>query len=97
MMIKGNERRVVIIKGDKDAIYDMACVFLRNDVCECGEDDIVNRAERIIACAGIDTERCDKDSSPLLSKKILLFFSGASLGCVISYATYLLMSALFFT
>ena len=95
-MIKGNERRVVIIRGTKDAIYDMACIFIKSEKTDnMPEDDIVKEAERIIESANIQTNREKEKKEPLFTKRMISFFLGTLSGCAVSYGTYILVSVLF--
>ena len=95
-MIKGNERRVVIIRGDKDAIYDMACVFIKSEkIADESSDDIVKTAETIISKADIAIGDEKEKKEPLLGKRSIFFFVGMLSGCALSYVTYMFICALF--
>ena len=95
-MIKGNERRVVIIRGDKDAIYDMACVFIKSErLADENSEDIVKAAEAIISKANIEKKEGKEKNEPLLGKRSISFFIGMISGCALSYATYIFICALF--
>jgi hypothetical protein len=91
MLIKGNQRRVVIIKGKKDSPYEMACLFLR-ETEERRSGDILKDAEEIICNA--QAERI------CLSRRrrgrffgIISFLSGMILGITLSVGIYLLFLA----
>ena len=57
-MIKGNERRVVMLKGDRNASFEMAVLFLKE---EAGREslcnNIVKEAEEIIRNATLSSSR----------------------------------------
>lgn len=55
-MIKGNERRVVMLKGDKNASFEMAVLFLKDAVERDGvRSNIVKEAEEIIRRATLSS------------------------------------------
>lgn len=96
-MLKGNERRVVIIKGGKDAIYDMACIFIKSDCHSTSyvEDDIVKEAERIIRGSAPPCAGGAKKKERIFSKSVLVFLFGVISGCALSFITYLIICTLF--
>ena len=55
-MIKGNERRVVMVKGDRGASFEMAVLFLREEAeREAPRINIVKEAEEIIRRATLNS------------------------------------------
>jgi len=96
-MLKGNERRVVIIKGDRDAVYDMACIFMKSERRLPSEgDDIVKEAEKIINSVSFNEREEEEKKEPLFTKRILSFCVGVFSGCTISIGAYVLVCVLFF-
>ncbi len=89
-MVKGNERRVVILKGDKGTPYDMACVFMRERK-EKTSPDIVSEAQRIIDCA-ITQSACEAETSEKKENgKAKIFLIGVFAGVVTSFIIYALI------
>lgn len=98
-MLKGNERKVIMIKGGHDSFYDMACIFIKSSKCDItNNDDVVKFAEQIIENALADDHTLQNKSqkSPLFTKKRSLLIIGMLLGSAISMLTYLLVCMLFF-
>jgi len=96
-MIKGNERRVVVIKGDKESVYDMACLFMKEEyTADTGEDSIIREAERIINNASTGESRCeDERRVGVFSERILSFITGVITGGGISFGAYFIIRMLF--
>ena len=96
-MLKGTERRVVILKGDKNAVYDMACIFIKSGGEGCGStyDDIVKEAEKIINGEAESTKNCDKENERFAKKSVISFMAGALSGCAASFASYFIIYMLF--
>lgn len=88
-MIKGNERRVVVVKGDKESPYEMACIFMRdNTELACG--DIVKDAEEIIRKA-LYERVCMSNPKKERNQKLFrpwLYFCGLFSGILASYLIY---------
>lgn len=97
-MLKGNERRVIMLKGGRDSFYDMACIFIRNDLSEHPEDDnVVKKAEEIIERALAQSNSPTPKKAHIITKRISSFIIGMLIGSVISVLSYLLVCVLFFT
>lgn len=91
MLIKGNERRVVIVKGKKGSPYEMACIFLKENIAN-KSSDIIKDAQEIICNAqteriGIKSRRRGRFS------KTILFLLGMIFGIILTVAVYLIFSA----
>lgn len=91
MLIKGNERRVVIVKGRKDSPYEMACIFMREDAGG-GGGDIVKDAQEIIFNAQAERISYKRRRRSRFAKAIH-FLLGMIVGMAITVAVYLIFSA----
>ena len=85
-MIKGYQRKTVVVRGGEDGMFEYALFVLKNDekYMQCKEDDMVAEAVRIIeenekvktASTKIKDQKIEKDR-----KKIIIPFSvGAAVG-----------------
>lgn len=89
-MIKGNERRVVMVKGDKGASFEMAVLFLKEEAeRESAQNNIVKEAEEIIRRASAvnsheNAQRRKKDKS----FSFLSFVLGAISGIAVTFLGY---------
>lgn len=92
MLIKGNERRVVIVKGRKDSPYEMACIFMREDAGGGGGGDIVKDAQEIIFNAQAERIGYKRRRRSRFAKAIH-FLLGMIVGMAITVAVYLIFSA----
>ena len=90
MLIKGNERRVVIVKGKKGSPYEMACIFLKENIASQGSD-IIKDAQEIICNAQIERIGLKKKKRGRFSKTVL-FLLGMLLGMALTVAVYLIFS-----
>ena len=91
MLIKGNERRVVIVKGKKDSPYEMACIFLKENTTD-RNGDIVKDAQEIICNAQTERIGLKKRRKGRFTKTVS-FLLGLIFGIVLSVAVYLIFSA----
>ena len=87
-MIKGYQRKMVVVKGGEDSMFEYACFVLRNEerYSQCKEEDMIAEANRIIeeneqiktVKTKIKDHKIEKDR-----KKIIIPFSvGAAVGSV---------------
>jgi hypothetical protein len=90
MLIKGNERRVVIVKGKKDSPYEMARIFMKEDASK-SKGDIVKDAQEIICNA--QSERIGLKRRKGRFTKTVHFLLGMILGMALTVAVYLIFSA----
>ena len=85
-MIKGYQRKTVVMRGDEESMFEYALFVLKNDekYMQCKEEDMVAEAVRIIeenekvktASTKIKDQKIEKDR-----KKIIIPFSvGAAVG-----------------
>lgn len=91
MLIKGNERRVVIVKGKKDSPYEMACIFLKEDTGR-KSGDIIRDAQEIIYNAQAERIGFKKKNRGRFSRTIF-FLLGMIFGIALAIAVYLIFSA----
>lgn len=84
-MIKGCQRRVVMIKNPKNPLFEEAYFIIREEYAadEIDHDDIVGEAERLISEYAQKKERKKKRK---LSVAELLFFASGTLISGIVYA-----------
>ncbi len=87
-MIKGNERRVVVVKGERDSPYELACLFMRDGRYE-EKGDIVKDAERIIRNAIFETVNDVTERDKKVEKRErLIFIGGIFVRAAISFVVY---------
>jgi hypothetical protein len=91
MLIKGNERRVVIVKGKKDSLYEMACIFLKENIASRG-GDIIKDAQEIICNAQAERIGLKKKKRSRFAKTVS-FLLGLIFGIFLSVTVYLIFSA----
>lgn len=91
MLIKGNERRVVIVKGRKDSPYEMACIFMKEDN-DKKSGDIIRDAQEIISNAQAERIGLRKKKRGRFSK-LISFLLGIIFGIAMTLAVYLIFSA----
>ncbi len=89
-MVKGNERRVVILKGDKETPYEMACIFMKEGE-RADTSDIIRDAQLIIEKAFSSGEEETKTDENQKGRKRRLFFPGVIVGVVTSFIIYALI------
>ena len=89
-MIKGNERRVVMVKGDRGASFEMAVLFLKEEVeRESSQNNIVKEAEEIIRKASlIHSHESAQKRKKYKSFSFLSFVLGVIGGIAVTFLGY---------
>ena len=89
-MIKGCQRKVIVVKGEEESIFECAYFVLKNhpEHLNCKEEDMIAEANRIIEknegtkdVKSSDNVKTDKEGK---GKKIIIPFSvGAAVGSAV--------------
>lgn len=87
-MLRGTQRKVIVLKDTKSGIFDEAYFIIKNsaDSTKLTTNDMVSEANRIIGDSVTRTE--EKKSEKLL--RPLWFFIGVFCACIISAAAVLI-------
>ena len=95
-MIKGCQRKVIVVKGDEESMFECAYFVLKNDKNHDNpsEGDMIAEADKIIrqSCR-INDKKCNENSEkkPKEYKKIAIPFSvGALVGALLGLLWLLL-------
>ncbi len=89
-MIKGNERRVVMLKGDRNASFEMAVLFLKEEAeRDSPRSNIVKEAEEIIRRATLSSSHIPVHKRKKEIKfSFLSFVLGAIGGIAVTFLGY---------
>ena len=89
-MIKGCQRKMIMVKGDDESPFEMAYFVLKSDLRanDLGENDILAEANKIVeaktfSAAGTRARRSKNDGSEKNKKVIIPFAAGTALGSAI--------------
>ena len=89
-MIKGCQRKMIMVKGEEDSPFEMAYFVLKSDprVCDIGESDILAEANRIVEAKtlshdGVKVRKNKKDTSEKNKKVMIPFAAGAAVGSAV--------------
>ncbi len=85
-MLKGYQKRVVILKDTGSKMFEQAQFVLKEEYCDCSDFDIVSEATRLVNDGGMKIE---KPRSKRKASEILPFSLGILLGALLSMVLYL--------
>lgn len=86
--LKGCEKRVILVKNPKSAVFEEAYFILRRDGEEVSEEDIVSETERLLA----EGEKSEKGRLTFGIDELLFFAAGLFLALLVSAALFLITS-----
>lgn len=89
-MIKGTQKRAVVIKGSPESLFESAYFILKRERDGCGERQIIYEANRLIS------ERTFKTRAKISKKVWLLLLCIFLVGLALGVALGLLLSILFY-
>lgn len=89
-MIKGTQKRAVVIKGSPESAFESAYFILKRERDGCGERQIIYEANRLIS------ERTFKARAKISKKVWLLLLFIFLVGLALGVAFGLLLSILFY-
>ena len=89
-MIKGCKKSVIMVNGDGNSLFETAYFILKNDLCQrtCGEDDMINEANRIIEERMIfpienDKKGRKKKGDKKCGRVVIPFAAGTAIGSAV--------------
>ena len=85
-MLKGYQKRIVILKDTGSKMFEQAQFVLKEEYCNCSEFDIVSEATRLV---NDGTVKIKKPKVKKRVSEILPFSLGILLGALISIVLYL--------
>lgn len=92
-MIKGNERRVVMLKGDRNASFEMAVLFLKEEAeRDSPQSNIVKEAEEIIRKATLTSSHIAAHKRKKdMNFSFLSFVLGILCGIAVTFLGYFIV------
>ncbi len=81
-MIRGVQRKIIMVKGDKNSIFECVYFLLRNDISDKtkSENDMLREANRIISQSASDKKRKKAERRKRIRRGLALFLIGLILG-----------------
>ena len=89
-MIKGCQRKMIMVKGDEESPFEMAYFVIKSDPrsSEIGENDILAEANKIVEAkticeGGVKVRKNKKDTAERNKKAVIPFAAGAAVGSAV--------------
>ena len=89
-MIKGCQRKMIMVKGDEESPFEMAYFVLKSDPrsSEIGESDILAEANKIVEAktlseGGVKVRKTKKEAAEKTKKIAIPFAAGAAVGSAV--------------
>jgi len=91
-MIRGVQRKIIVIKGDKNSVFENVYFLLKNDIFESprSEKDIMREANRIISENYSDKKRKKYEKRKKARRGLAIFLLGLLLGALSMISMWIL-------
>lgn len=91
-MIRGVQRKIIVIKGDKSSVFENVYFLLRNDISDANrsDGDILREANKIIAQNYSDKKRKKYEKRKKIRRGLAIFLSGLLLGALSMVSVWIL-------